>query len=369
MVRYGYGGGWAPYVSVAQRRSNAARLVARLREKGKSVRPVEIEGRAIAKTFWGRAWCTNLERYSDEANRLPRGRRYARNGSVVDLQIEAGLVQALVSGSEIYRVRVQVKQTPRARWLEVVRRCAGKIDSVVELLSGRLSKGVMEVLSSQKGGLYPGRKEITTSCDCPDYARMCKHIAAVLYGIGARLDDEPELLFVLRDVDPFDLIAEAELSRALGGQADTSTGEILEGGGLAELFGIELDLEAGEAAAPAKRAPKRRSAGRKSAPRKRAAKGRSAGAKAAGLATLLDALTRATLLRSCDAFALSLDPGYVKRAALVQRLQKSRGVTIARVAEGLGRKELERACTKLGLPCSGKRKADLVARILGALAG
>jgi len=82
-----YDWGWRPRVSMAERKLQAQRKIQQLRKKGHAVSPVNIQGRAIATTFWGKAWCENLERYSDFANRLPRGRTYARNGSVIDLQI------------------------------------------------------------------------------------------------------------------------------------------------------------------------------------------------------------------------------------------------------------------------------------------
>ena len=202
-----YEWGWRPYVSVAQRRANAAREMAKLRKKGHPVAPVIIEGRTIAKTFWGKAWCENLEGYSDFANRLPRGRTYVRNGSVIDLQIGPGEIQALVSGSDIYRVVVRVVPVTKARWESICKDCAGAIDSLIELLQGRFSKGVMERICRQGGGLFPKPAEIRFSCSCLDYASMCKHVAAVLYGIGARLDEQPELLFRLRAVDEQDLVA------------------------------------------------------------------------------------------------------------------------------------------------------------------
>ena len=168
-----------------------------------------IEGRKIAGTFWGEAWCDNLERYSDFANRLPRGRTYVRNGSVVDLQVGPGRVTALVSGSTMYDVKVTVGPVPRARWSAICKDCSGAIDSLVELLQGRFSKGVMTRLCEEKTGLFPSPKDILFTCSCPDWASMCKHVAAVLYGIGARLDHQPELLFTLRKVDQQDLIAKA----------------------------------------------------------------------------------------------------------------------------------------------------------------
>ena len=187
--------GWKPYVSAAERRRKALKEMAKLAKKGSPVSPVIVDGRAIAKTFWGKAWCENLERYSDYANRLPRGRTYVRNGSVIDLQISPGEIKALVSGSSIYKVTVKVAPVSKARWQAICTDCAGAIDSLIELLQGRFSKGVMERVCRQKTGLFPSPSEITLSCSCPDWAGMCKHVAAVLYGIGARIDQQPELPF------------------------------------------------------------------------------------------------------------------------------------------------------------------------------
>src|SRR6202042_149635 len=212
----GYGGyGWRPYVSVAERRQKAAREMEKRKKKGQLVSPGIVEGRTIVKTFWGKAWCDNLERYSDFANRLPRGRSYVRNGSVIDLQIASGEIKALVSGSEIYEVAVKVAPVTKARWRSICKDCAGAIDSLIELLQGRLSTGVMERICLPNSGLFPSPKEIKLSCSCPDWAEMCKHVAAVLYGIGARLDQQPELLFRLHGVDEKQLIATAGKSLPL----------------------------------------------------------------------------------------------------------------------------------------------------------
>jgi uncharacterized Zn finger protein len=200
---------YKPYVSVAQRRAQAARELAKRQKNGHAVFPVQIEGRAITSTFWGQAWCTNLESYSDFANRLPRGRTYVRNGSVVDLKIEKGRVKALVSGSELYEIQIHIAPLPKPHWLALKKQCAGQIGSLVELLQGKLSKGVMELVTNRERGLFPKPKEITMRCSCPDYAGMCKHLAAVMYGAGHRLDSSPELLFLLRGVDHSELIEHA----------------------------------------------------------------------------------------------------------------------------------------------------------------
>src|SRR3712207_2114445 len=183
----GYGG-WAPYVPVAERRRKAARAAERLRKQGQVLAPVTIAGRAIATTFWGRAWCDNLESYRDYENRLPRGRTYVRQGAVVDLQISAREIKAMVSGSSIYRITITLEALAPTRWRSICEDCAGGVSSLVELLQGRFSKGVMERLCRQDKGLFPKPSEIRFSCTCPDGASMCKHVAAALYGVGARLE-------------------------------------------------------------------------------------------------------------------------------------------------------------------------------------
>ena len=231
--------GWRPYVSAAQRRQKAASEMAKLKKKGHPVSPVVVEGRAIVKTFWGKAWCENLERYSDFENRLPRGRTYVRNGSVIDLQIAPGEIKALVSGSEIYKVKVKVAPVAKARWQSICKDCAGAIDSLIELLQGRLSKGVMERVCRQKTGLFPSPDEIQLSCSCPDWADMCKHVAAVLYGIGARLDQRPELIFRLHNVDEKELIAGAGTALPQSRKAPAA-GKVLGGEDLSALFGLDI---------------------------------------------------------------------------------------------------------------------------------
>ena len=230
---------WRPYVPVAERRRKAEIKLAKLKNNGRSVFPVTIEGRAIAKSFWGKSWCTNLERYSDYENRLPRGRTYVRNGSVVDLRIAKGKVSAVVSGSDLYKVTIAIAPVTATHWKAICRDCAGTIDSLVELLQGRLSKGVMDRVCREGDGLFPAPKEIQLSCTCPDWADMCKHVAAVLYGIGARLDDKPQLLFVLRGVDENELLAGAGQDLALKRPAPDA-GKVLDEGDVAALFGLEM---------------------------------------------------------------------------------------------------------------------------------
>jgi len=231
--------GWRPYISVAKKRRQAEREVAKLKKQKHSIAPVKIEGRTIARNFWGQAWCANLERYSDYENRLPRGRTYVRNGCVVDLQIARGEVTAMVAGSDLYRITIAISPVKISRWKAICRDCAGTIDSLVELLQGRLAKGVMDRVCREGDGLFPSPSEIKLSCSCPDWADMCKHVAATLYGIGARLDEKPQLLFVLRGVDENELIANAGTDLPLS-KATPHAAKVLDHGDVGALFGLEM---------------------------------------------------------------------------------------------------------------------------------
>lgn len=236
-------GWWSfkPYVSVAERRAKAAREIKKLEKKGRKTLPVHIEGKTIARTFWGKAWCDHLESYSDYDNRLPRGRTYVRNGSVCDLQIEPGRITAMVCGSELYKIKIGIKPLPQQIWNAVKRQCAGQIGSMIELLQGKLSQGVMQIITRRDAGLFPKPAEIELDCSCPDWADMCKHVAAALYGVGARLDERPELLFVLRQVNHLDLIGQAgDINALTKGKSGKKTKTIAVDQ-LPDVFGIELD--------------------------------------------------------------------------------------------------------------------------------
>ncbi len=250
MSRYNshYDDRWPAYVPVAERRRKAVLAMEKLRKKGHPVAPVKIEGRAIASTFWGKAWCDNLERYRDYANRIERGRTYVRNGSVVDLQIAPREVTATVSGSELYQVKVSIGEVPKKQWTSICKDCTGGIDSLVELLQGRFAKGVMERICRQGDGLFPKPAEIRFSCSCPDHASMCKHVAAVLYGVGARLDAQPELLFRLRAVDETELLARIDTALPLAKGAPDA-GKVLAEDDLSALFGLDMDTSTAAVAA------------------------------------------------------------------------------------------------------------------------
>lgn len=246
---------WKPYVPVAKRRARAEAYAKKLaKSQRRPLQPIEQTGRKIATTFWGQAWCDNLERYSDFASRLPRGRTYVRNGSVIDLQIQRGRIAAIVSGSDVYRVTIDIQTLTESAWRQIKRDCSQAIASLMDLLQGRFDQGMMRRLTQREGGLFPRPQEITMRCTCPDWAKLCKHVAATLYGVGTRLDAAPELLFTLRDVDHLELVGEAvdanNLACALAPAADAALGDE----NLAELFGIDLEV------APPKRSGRPRKA-------------------------------------------------------------------------------------------------------------
>jgi uncharacterized Zn finger protein len=239
-----YWGQFPAYVSMAERRAAAARAIAKLRSSGRAVDPVgPLEGNKIATTFWGRAWCQNLERYSDYETRLPRGRGYLKNGLVLDLQLAAGKLTALVSGSELYEVEIGIQALDKKVWARLVADVGGAIDSVVALLEGRLPAPVMELVIDPARGLFPSPRQIRFACSCPDIASMCKHVAAALYGVGARLDTRPELLFVLRDVDRDELVRKASHAAVAKAGAARKGRQVVDWKRLGKVFGIDLDLK------------------------------------------------------------------------------------------------------------------------------
>ena len=244
---------YKPYVSVAQKRAKAAKEMQKLAKNGLKITPVNIAGRKITTTFWGDAWCTNLEGYSDFVNRLPRGRTYVRNGSVVHMSIEEGLILAYVSGSELYKVKIKIKPLAKDQWERLKRESAGKMGTLIELLQGKLSKSMMEMVTDRKNGLFPKPSEIEMKCSCPDYAGMCKHVAAVMYGIGNRLDSSPEMLFELRGVDHLELIEQAIPAAPIGTRTGTPA---ISNDDLSDIFGIELSDETPASRSPAKTSAK-----------------------------------------------------------------------------------------------------------------
>ena len=241
--------GYPKYVPVAMRRAEAKKKMEKLQKTGENVHPIgPLPGRGlIAKSFWGKAWCKHMQAFSDYENRLPRGRTYVRNGSVCHLSIEKGIAKAKVSGSEMYDLSIHFEPLDAKKWEKIKQQCTGKIGSLIELLQGKISDEIMAVVTDPTDGLFPHPKEIRFDCNCPDWADMCKHVAAAMYGIGVRLDTEPELLFKLRGVDHKELIS-VDVNDIT--DSKNTRRRTLRDDSVGDVFGIELEDELEDAAAP-----------------------------------------------------------------------------------------------------------------------
>jgi uncharacterized Zn finger protein len=340
---------WGRYIPVAERRAKAKQQINKLRKKGKDIQPVEIDGRKIARSFWGKGWCDHLESFSDYENRLPRGRTYVRNGSVCHLEIHSGHVEAMVAGSSLYKISIAITKLKPAAWKSIKEKCVGQVGSMLELLQGKLSDQVMAVVSDQKEGLFPKPDEIQLSCNCPDWAVMCKHVASALYGVGSRLDTQPELLFLLRGVDAQELIA-TELAlpdTPVDAAADTLDDEQLSG-----IFGIDLDTETPEEAQPVptkpSKRPKRRARGGTAAkvPKKKKAPSAKAKKKTAPRNTAKPFKKATRPKKSIPVAGVSDDarakdspktrPRIRPTGKSVTRLRKQLGLSVAQFAQKLG---------------------------------
>jgi len=228
------------YVPVARKKENAAKQVEKLLKKDADLSPVTIEGRKIAKTWWGAAWCKNLESYADFSNRIERGSAYIRNGFVVDLKIHEGLVTGQVIGTRLYTVRISIDLLDERVKTNIIEMIGRRIDSVSDMIEGKFPNELGELFLTQKKGLFPSPKEIHMDCSCPDMAYMCKHVAAVLYGVGARLDQDPLLFFKLRGVDANAFI-KASIDDKIGSllkNAGKATKRVIKNADLSEIFGV-----------------------------------------------------------------------------------------------------------------------------------
>ena len=240
MSRYWEDGCYSqPTTSELKQKSEASRVSAE--KKGKRLEPVVIQGRNIAKSWWGRAWCDNLERYADYESRLERGKRYVKTGAVIDLSITKGRIQAKVQGSRKtpYKVEIRISPLSEERCQEILQTCGKRVETLENLLAGDFPEELKE-LFTQRGGLFPSSREISFSCSCPDWALMCKHVAAVLYGIGARLDENPSLFFELRGIEMgrfIDVAIASRVERMLKNAGQTS-GRTIDERDIRGLFGI-----------------------------------------------------------------------------------------------------------------------------------
>jgi uncharacterized Zn finger protein len=252
-MSWGWGrGSYSPeYVSVSEKKAKALKKAKGLEKKGIKLEPVASNGAKIAKTFWGLAWCENLERYSDFSNRLPRGRSYLKNGFVIDLKIKKGEINALVAGSDIYKICIKIDPLSKKKWSKLISSCSKHIASLIELLKGGFSNATMGKICDRNEGMFPSPKEIHLDCSCPDWADMCKHVAAVLYGVGARLDQTPEMIFTLRGVDKLDLIGRVAKGGRLLKKGSRKKAVRIADGEISDVFGIEID-SGGSAEKPAR---------------------------------------------------------------------------------------------------------------------
>jgi uncharacterized Zn finger protein len=251
--------GYPRYVSAAEKRAKAQKSLNKLKKDNPRIEPILIEGRTLAKSWWGKSWNRNLERYADYSNRIGRGRSYVLNGAVLDLQIGSGKVDALVQGttSQPYKVTIRIKPIAKEKWDTMKLASSGKLDSLQELLAGKFPEALGEIFMAKSEGLFPSPDEIEFSCSCPDWAYMCKHVAATLYGVGARLDQDPGLFFKLRQVEMADLISRAveDRAHALLKVAQKKTGRIMDISNAAEVFGIDMEMGDESQAAKETKAP------------------------------------------------------------------------------------------------------------------
>ena len=323
----GYWGHYPRYVSVAEKRAKAAIKLKQLKKKNPDIKPILLEGTVIAKTWWGKAWNRNLESYADYSNRIGRGRSYVRHGAVLDLKIDSGRIESLVQGTESrpYSVSIKIKPVNKKVWQEIKSACEGKLDSLQELLAGKFPKALGEIFTTQGKGLFPSPKEIDFSCSCPDWAYMCKHVAATLYGIGARLDEEPGLFFKLRKVKMEDLVTQAveDKTRKLLKKAKKKTARVIADSDLADVFGIDMEEAVGSSKKKAKALKARSKRGKTLISVSKKAKGKAA-IKKAGKKT---ASKKATLMKKTK-------PPYDTVVGIVRRSRK--GVNVASIREKTG---------------------------------
>jgi uncharacterized Zn finger protein len=234
-----------PYVPVAQRRAKAEKQLRQMQKKNPRLKPVILTGNSLASTWWGKSWNRNLERYADYSNRIGRGRSYVRHHAVLDLQLASGNITALVQGSrpQPYKIAITIGTLSAENWRSIRQACGGHFDSLSELLAGKFPQALKDLFFEKGAGLFPAPRDIHFDCSCPDWASMCKHIAAALYGVGARLDEDPALFFTLRGINMDDLITQTltDTAHTLLSKAERQSPHILQDVDLGDVFGIQLD--------------------------------------------------------------------------------------------------------------------------------
>ncbi|MBM9519506.1 hypothetical protein JWG39_06690 [Desulforhopalus vacuolatus] len=258
------------YVTVAEKKARAEKKLKQLRKKMPDIAPVIIEGSTLARTWWGKSWNRNLERYADYSNRIGRGKSYVRHGAVLDLKIEGGRVTALVQGTRArpYEVVIHIEPVKKADWDKIRKQCQNELRSLTDLVAGKFPKELGEIFLAEGKGLFPTPEEISFDCSCPDWASMCKHVAAVLYGVGVRLDEDPLMFFTLRQVDTEELVARAvqEKTGDLLARANQKSSRVLGDADLSGLFGIDMDIQPDFASTSEAARPKKSRREKKAAP-------------------------------------------------------------------------------------------------------
>ena len=239
---WGWDWGYSSRPTMGDIARTSKKSLSEAKKKGRDYHPVVITGRKIAKTWWGQSWCSNLERYADYSNRLPRGRSYVLHGAVVDLVLEPGHALAKVQGSSLYKVEICFDPLDSKKEKELSSACSAQIQNIEELLSGSFPERLKEQFFA-RDALFPAPRQIHFSCSCPDWASMCKHVAAVMYGIGARLDEEPIRFFDLRGIQVDDFIARAVESKveSMLKNAACKSSRILSYDHLEGLFGLDIE--------------------------------------------------------------------------------------------------------------------------------
>lgn len=205
-----YYGGFAPYQTIDELRNKNIKKKITYIKKHPDANPIVLTG-TLGKTWWGKAWNQNLERYADYANRLPRGKRYIKAESIFDFSIEQGYVKGIVAGSgrTPYEVSIQIDPLSEKDWDNLQKLCGNRIESMDLLLQGKFPQELKEQFFMKDHGLFPSPKQIHIDCSCPDYAILCKHAAAILYAVSIRLDENPSLFFELRNISMNQLIKKA----------------------------------------------------------------------------------------------------------------------------------------------------------------
>ena len=241
MSRYWNTGTSYSQLSAEEIKQKAGESAKKEKAKGKTLSPITVTGRKIVTSWWGRAWCDNLEQYADYSSRLDRGKRYIRSGAVIDLQIQYGKISARVQGTRKtpYKIEIRISPLPEERCQTMIQKCGNKIENLEKLLTGNFPEELKDLFTGTQG-LFPEPREISFQCSCPDWALMCKHVSAALYGVGARLDQDPLMLFQLRGIEVgrlIDVTLENKVEKMLE-NVDRESSRIIESGDVNDLFGV-----------------------------------------------------------------------------------------------------------------------------------